>query len=55
MKSFIFLISLFFVSAYAEEDDVLVLTKDNFETETKNGNILVEFCELQVIKYYVSI
>jgi len=37
--AFVFL----FVAIYAEEDDVLVLTKDNFETETKTGSILVEF------------
>lgn len=43
MKLLFFVISLFFASAFAEEDDVLVLTKDNFETETKSGNILVEF------------
>jgi len=43
MKLVLVVISLLFVSAYAEEDDVLVLTKDNFEAETKTGNILVEY------------
>ena len=50
MKMLIFVVLTFFASSLAiqfrEEDDVIVLTKDDFDLAiTEHKNLMVEFCE----------